>query len=368
MAKMASMQECLNRMHSILSIAMCLQKIGNFQAMPPALRKMLFLAFVIHLLSCFSYISVDASPTPAENIAARPPLPSIGTVNLSAIMPPPGFSIAIESKSGKEPIEAKWIFKLIFTALYDLAIKDYEHVYPTLTRTIYADYEMHNYATLVISGARPQREWYVKHAVWGLTLAVQLMVQQHDYRNWRFALLWQNEDVGMLNFRLGSFSASQDIDENTTRLLQNETQTSPTSLSSFNPGNPVPDTRIQTFYFGRPVPFTDTMLAFIGGLTSTARIPVEEVVNHLSFHGIFPGFPRAIFQLLAPSPSAFLVSQMLCLLAHSNWVKYVKDPGGLTESMIVITKVPEEVVVAQGEMMGVVVGGVGSVGEAVASS
>lgn len=289
-----------------------------------------------------------ATATSAGSLLTRPSSISSEVTNLTANLPPQDFTIKFVPSSGTQRVHHVFIFDLIFSALSDLALQDFDATYPRPEKRYYATYNHNKYATLIIHGAIFGEAWHIKHAVWGLTLAIQLMAKHQVYCNWQIELLSRGEREGVLIFMLDR-PLTDSLPGVATSSSQNATQTSLSSDGFLDGTNPIPANRFQCTSFGKSVPFTDAMMAFVGGFTIVAPMDKSNPVSLADFAGTFPGFPNAEFDLvMSPVPvSVKLACDMLYQLSHFN---LYQAPASLTESTIVFTNDRTKDVIGIGEL------------------
>ncbi|KAI4219897.1 MAG: hypothetical protein L6R36_008006, partial [Xanthoria steineri] len=119
---------------------------------------------------------------------------SITQPELSATLPPEGFRISIVN--GNKPIPALNIFQLTIQLLAALAASPAKRFAANTSKL-----SPTSQIGLAVGG--PDARFSANYTIWGLTLATKYMVD-HEFRNWRFPLYWQNRPVGQLWYLNGN--------------------------------------------------------------------------------------------------------------------------------------------------------------------
>jgi len=172
----------------------------------------------------------------------------------------------------------------------------------------------------------------VNFAVWGLTKAIQHMVENDAFRKWRFTLLWQDIVMGSIWFISTSPpGVAATINGNGISPTQNHTETLLSAGGHSEAGSTSLGSSVSysAGFVGRSIAFRDAMMAIVGGLTITATNDEDQLVDSRSFVGFYRPL-ESKFILIMPTSAGCLITRLrlglllLCCMRRQCSICYVK--------------------------------------------
>ncbi|KAL8990510.1 MAG: hypothetical protein Q9169_008104 [Polycauliona sp. 2 TL-2023] len=211
-----------------------------------------------------------STPLPADEPVSI--APSITQPQLSATLPPPGFTIRVSG--GTKPIQNKDVFTLSLKKFAALAITPFHSYHPAEVLPL-ADNDK---IALAVGG--PGGVYSTNYTIWGLTLATSYTVDT-SFRNWIFKLYWQNRFVGQIWFvngtRIASSTETTATSNTTDRSIsqRRRADVSAQAQSQVASLGAVPAIQF-LFGTGPSLRFNEVMMVIISGLSNIAPHDIHE--------------------------------------------------------------------------------------------
>lgn len=125
-------------------------------------------------------------------------LPNNALTQVSANLPPPGFSIRSERTTPPETLTDIECFAVTTFVLSHLAAETWTTSIPSRAYIAPGHYGL---SLILLGGPESPHLMRTDYLTWGLTLAIKNMVDHQNFQNMRFSLEWQNRQVGLIEFR-----------------------------------------------------------------------------------------------------------------------------------------------------------------------
>ena len=241
---------------------------------------------IFHLVFCLAVLA-STNPAPqngaltdrsSDPISIERRASASQSLNVSARLPRAGF--AFEVTGGVKPLSDRECFGITISALADLAHAPFYSQFPS---TRYYQLPGHLDLVLILAG-HLNKKFHVKYMIWGLTTAIKHMVDNNQFRDWRFILSWRNKPVGTISFF--HVTPSVGIPWNDTAVTQNRTES---GLLEILLGITSPSDLTVSFYWvpGNDLNLSQVMMVIVGGLTDLAIYDIHQEISGSRFVTIF---------------------------------------------------------------------------------
>ena len=239
-----------------------------------------FAAFVLFsqlATEVFTYPTFDSSHDSPTLLSRRSAL-GLPVANISANLPPIGFTVDIDHDT--KDVDSRACFWLTLMAVADLATNPFDS---TIDESWVIKKPGSGGMMLSLSGrSNPRGGFKVKYMIWGLVSAIRYMDSQDDWRNYRFTLKWQGNEIGSIIF-IGGRGAD---DEFPTKLFINQSiAQDPNAVLDFRVGWNSPE---------RSIPFNDVMMNLIGGFSDLALHDMDDRIRDAEYQTAFPPYEASI--------------------------------------------------------------------------
>ncbi|CAO1597559.1 hypothetical protein XANCAGTX0491_001366 [Xanthoria calcicola] len=299
-------------------------------------QKTLIVGYLSLIVSLCLITITTSTPVPADEPRNNKLSPSAETNDLSitqpelsAALPPPGFRISIAN--GNKPIPALNVFQLTITLLAALAASPAKR-FAANTFTLSPTSQI----GLAVGG--PGTRFSANYTIWGLTLATKYMVD-HEFRNWRFLLYWQNRLVGQIWYLNGNPIIEANNNNNSTHDGDDGEQISTGAEWSAAPseelaplGVAIPS--IEFLLSPGPTPTsTQVMMVIISGLSEIAMYDKDQRIRNNRFFTTFAPYRGRLEidfswpPLLAPGWYTYGFMAMLLVRLAKDYVAQGDAPG-----------------------------------------